>query len=80
MSVLRTPEQVAADLGEGIISPHMIRRLIRDRKIGYTELSRQKFAMSQAQVDAMLDYLSQPPVAETKRTRGESPFKQSRNK
>lgn len=80
MSVLRTPEQVAKDLGDGIISPHMIRRLIREQKIAYTELSRSKFAMSESQVQGMLDYLTRAPVAESKRVRAarESAFKSPR--
>lgn len=77
MELLRTPEEVAEDLGANV-SPHMVRRLIRDGKVEYTKLSRGKFAMTQAQVDGMLRYLAQP-VAETKRApRGESVFKSSK--
>jgi predicted site-specific integrase-resolvase len=75
MELLRTPEEVAEDLGANV-SPHMVRRLIRDGKVEYTKLSRGKFAMTQAQVDGMLRFLAQAPVADTKRSaRGESVFK-----
>lgn len=74
MELLRTPEEVAEDLGANV-SPHMVRRLIRDGKVEYTKLSRGKFAMTQAQVEGMLRFLAQP-VIETKRApRGESVFK-----
>lgn len=57
---LRTPEQVAEDLGH--ISPHTIRRLVRDKLIGCTKLARGKLAFTDEQVDAMLKYLEVPPA------------------
>ncbi|MBT8159129.1 MULTISPECIES: hypothetical protein [Arthrobacter] len=73
---LRTPEQVAKDLGG--ISPSTIRTLIREGHIEYTPLARKKFALTDAQVDGMLAYLARKEKAKTEKARApravESPF------
>lgn len=78
MTVLRTPEQVAADLGPDV-SPHTVRRLIREGKVAYTPLARGKFYMTDEQVDAMLQFLAVAPKAPKARpARGASPFKSNK--
>lgn len=78
---LRTPEQVATDLGEGIMSPSTIRTLIRNGHIEYTPLARGKFALTDAQVDAMLEHLARKAKAKQDKARApratESPFPSS---
>lgn len=76
---LRTPEEVAADLGA--ISPSTIRTLIRDGHIEYTPLARGKFALTDAQVDGMLAHLARKAKARNEKARAartvESPFPSS---
>jgi hypothetical protein len=76
---LRTPEQVAEDLGE--ISPSTIRTLIRDGHIEYTPLARGKFALTDAQVDDMLAHLARKAKAKADKARtqraADSPFPSS---
>ncbi|MDQ0212645.1 excisionase family DNA binding protein [Arthrobacter bambusae] len=60
MNRLRTPEEVAEDLGA--ISPSTIRTLIRSGKIEYTRLARGKFGLTDAQVEDMLKFLRVVPV------------------
>jgi len=78
MGLLRTPEEIAEDLGANV-SPHMVRRLIRDGKVAYTPLSRGKFAMTEAQVDAMLAFLAHAPKPEARRPK-DSVFKRQPGK
>lgn len=76
---LRTPEQVAKDLGG--ISPSTIRTLIRDGHIEYTPLARKKFVLTDAQVEDMLAYLARKEKAKNEKGRAartvESPFPSS---
>lgn len=65
---LRTPEQVADDLGRDeagrhIASPFMIRRLVRDKKVACTKLARGRIVFTPQQVEAMLAQLVQPAGA-----------------
>lgn len=61
----RSPEQVSEDLGH--ISPHTIRRLVREGKIACTKLARGKFVFTDGQVDAMIAHLEAPAKTPAKR-------------
>lgn len=70
---LRTPEQVSDDLG-GNLKVATIRRHCRERLIAYTGGDRGKYLFTDAQVAAMLAYMSKPPKTVDPRPR-ESVFK-----
>jgi hypothetical protein len=62
---LRTPEQVAEDLGRDdqgnyLASPFTIRRMVRERRVAYTKLARNRIAFTPGQVTAMVELMSQP--------------------
>jgi predicted site-specific integrase-resolvase len=69
---LRTPEEVAVDLG-GHISPHTIRGHVRSGHLACIKAARGKYLFTDEQVQALLGYLERPAKASTERAT-DSPF------